>query len=69
MSMKVTTFVGKTNLEGLKHMDNQINDWLRRNKVEPLHIKQSFGMERHHGASEEPVLVVSVWYHAEDQEF
>lgn len=69
MSMKVHTFVGKANLEGLQQMNNHMNDWLRRYKVEPVHIQQSFGQERHHGSADEPVLIISVWYHAEDEEF
>ena len=69
MSVKVMTFVGKVNLEGLQHMDSQINDWMRRNKVEPLHIKQSVGEERHHGGSQEPVVVITVWFHADEEEF
>lgn len=61
--MKVQTFVGKIGIEGLSMMDDQINAWLKESNVTPAHVKQSLGMERHHGgASEEPVLVISVWY-------
>jgi len=69
MSMKVQTFMGKASLDGLQHMDDQINNWLRKNHVEPVHIKQSFGSERHHGGQEEPVVVITIWYHAEDETF
>jgi hypothetical protein len=69
MSMKVHTFIGKANLEGLQQMDNQINDWLRRKKCEPVHINQCFGTERHHGSADEPVLITSVWYNGEEEEF
>lgn len=66
--MKVHTFVGKISIEGLQQMDDLINAWLERNGVTPIQIKQSLGMERHHGgASEEPVLVISVWYEPEDE--
>jgi len=61
--MKVHTFLGKASMEGLKHMDEQINQWLDRHEVVPAHIKQSFGMDQHHdGRRQEPVLVISIWY-------
>jgi hypothetical protein len=67
--MKIHTFVGKISIEGLQQMDDQINSWMKRLGVEPVHIKQSLGMERHHGGqTEEPVLVVSVWYQEEDED-
>jgi len=69
MSMKVRSFLGKVNIEGLNMMDDQINEWIRRHKVTPIHIKQSHGMERHHGAEAEPILVVTIWYESNDEGF
>lgn len=66
--MRMHTFVGKMSLEGLTQMDNHINDFLKRTKIEPVHIKQSFGAERHHGSNEEPVLLITVWYHEVDDD-
>lgn len=60
--MKVQSFVGKVNIEGLHQMDDHINKWLRENEIEPLHIKQSFGHERGKGANEEPVVIITIWY-------
>lgn len=61
--MKVQTFMGKASMEALAQMDHHINDWLARNHITPLHIKQTFGMGRHHdGRSDEPILIISVWY-------
>lgn len=66
--MKVHTFIGKSCLEGLNMMDEQINEWLNRNHIIPKEVHQSFGNIRHHGANEEPVVVVSVWYEPEKVE-
>jgi hypothetical protein len=61
--MKVQTFVGKVSIEGLHKMDDQINNWLKRNKITPITITQSFGSERHHdGRNAEPIVVTSIWY-------
>ena len=68
MSMKMKTFVGKASIEGLQQMEDQVNNWLKRNKIEPVTVKQSFGTERHHGAGEERVLVISLWFHPPDDE-
>lgn len=63
MAIKVHSFVGKVGVEGLHQMDQHINDWMKRNKVAPLHIKQSFGSDKHHdGRGAEPILVISIWY-------
>jgi len=66
--MKVHTFIGKSCIEGLHLMDGQINEWLARNHVVPVDIRQSTGSMRQHGANEEPVVVVSVWYEPENAE-
>ena len=60
--MKIQTFIGKSNIEGLHQMDNHINEWIRRNKVKPITIHQFSGQERHHGQNEEPVVITSIWY-------
>ncbi len=60
--MKIQTFIGKSNIEGLHQMDNHINEWIRRNKIKPITINQFAGLERHHGQNEEPVVVTSIWY-------
>jgi len=61
--MRVQTFMGKVSIEGLKQMDEHINDWLTKNQAEPKFINQAFGSERHsHHHELEPVVVVSVWY-------
>jgi len=65
---KVQTFMGKANLDGLHQMDDHINAWLRRHKVTPIHVNQSFGSERHHGGNEEPVVVISIWYEKEEED-
>ena len=65
--MKLQTFVGKVNIEGLHHMDDHINAWLQRTGVTPIHIKQSFGNERGKGANEEPVVVITIWYEGDDK--
>jgi len=64
--LKVRTFSGKTSMEGLHQMDNHINEWLERTRIVPLHIKQSFGSERHHGQNDEPVVIVSIWFERKD---
>ena len=61
--MQVQTFVGKVGMETLKQMDDHINEWLERHKVEPKIINQVFGNERHsHHHELEPVLITSIWY-------
>lgn len=66
--IKVKSFLGKVTHEGIYQMDNHINDWLKDNEVTPLQIKQSFGMERLRGESEEPVVIITVWYAAPAEE-
>lgn len=66
--MKVQTFVGKSNIEGLHQMDSHINEWMRRNDIKPVHICQSCGSERHHGQNDEPVVIITVWYEAESDD-
>ena len=61
--MQVHTFIGKLSHESLRQMDEQINEWLEKNGVEPKHITQAFCQERHQEVnSVEPVLVTSIWY-------
>jgi hypothetical protein len=61
--MKVQTFLSKLSMEALKQMDDHINEWMEKNRVEPKHINQVFAYERHHHhAGDEPVLITSVWY-------
>jgi hypothetical protein len=61
--MKMHTFMGKVNIEGLHQLDNQINQWLQDNPVEVKDVRQSFGMHKHHdGRREEPVLLITLWY-------
>ncbi|HIJ66014.1 MAG TPA: hypothetical protein HPP77_08690 [Candidatus Hydrogenedentes bacterium] len=61
--MRVQTFVGKAGVEALRQMDEHINAWLEDNHVEPKFVKQCFGYGRHHDvSSDEPVVLVSVWY-------
>ncbi|MBN2311470.1 MAG: hypothetical protein JXR94_21010 [Candidatus Hydrogenedentes bacterium] len=61
--MRVQTFVGKVSIESLRQMDSSINNWLESHKVEPKHIVQTFGYERHREAGvQEPVVITSVWY-------
>lgn len=60
--MKVQTFIGKSNIEGLHQMDVHVSEWMRRNKIQPLIINQFSGAERHHGQNEEPIVITSIWY-------
>ncbi len=60
--MKVRTFMSKSNLDGISQCDDQINDWLKREEVDVVFVKQSSGNERHHGQSSDPIVVTSVWY-------
>lgn len=69
MAIKVHSFIGKVNIEGLHMMDDHINEWMRRNKITPVHIKQVFGTERHHGTNEEPIMITSIWYEHTDNSF
>jgi hypothetical protein len=67
--MRVQTFIGKGNTEGLHQLDTHINDWLRRTKVTPAHVLQSLGVERYvEGRNQEPIVVVSVWYKEKEVE-
>lgn len=64
--MKMHTFMGKVNIEGLHQLDSNINDWLKENKPHLVEIRQSFGTHQHHdGRREEPVLLITVWYETE----
>lgn len=65
--MKMRTFVGKCNMEGLHQMDDHINEWMKRSSIEPIHVKQTFGEERFHGGNSEPVVIVTVWYEPKDE--
>lgn len=61
--MRVKTFLSKVGVDGLRQMDEDINEWLAKNNVEPRFVTQSCGNERHLQHPElEPVLVTSVWY-------
>jgi hypothetical protein len=61
--MRVHTFVGKLSMEGLSRMDEQINSWLETNQVTPALITQTSGLDHHREtASQEPVLITSIWY-------
>lgn len=61
--MRVQTFMGKVSIEGLHQMNNHINEWIKRNQIEPLHIQQSFGSDIHHdGRNSEPIVIISIWY-------
>lgn len=61
--MRVQTFMGKVSVEGLRQMDEQINEWLDSHQVEPRFIQQCYGDERHHEVtSQEPVVIITVWY-------
>ncbi len=61
--MKVQSFIGKVSIGGLQQMDVQINEWLKRGKITPVHVCQSFGNDIHHdGRGNEPIVVVTVWY-------
>ncbi len=61
--MRVRTFAGKVGIEGLKQLDQHVNEWITNDKVDPKQIHQQFGYERHHNTTvEEPVLIISVWY-------
>lgn len=66
MAIKVKTFVGKCNMEGLHQMDDHINEWLKRNDVAIRQITQTFGEERFHGGNSEPVVITSVWHDVKD---
>ena len=61
--MRVQTFLGKVSIEALHQMDEHINQWLEAHHVEPKHIVQTFGYDRHReSGSSQPVVVTSVWY-------
>jgi hypothetical protein len=65
--VKVRTFVAKSNLDGIAQCDEQINDWIEREGIDVLFVKQSSGFERHHGQNDDPVVVMSVWYNETDE--
>jgi len=61
--MRVQTFVGKVSIEGLRQMDDQINQWIEAHNVEPRFTNQTFGCEHHREVlCEEPVVITSIWY-------
>jgi hypothetical protein len=60
--MRAQTFLGIVSMESLKVMDEHMNNWLKRNSVEPKQITQTFGFEHHHQEGEQPVLITTVWY-------
>ena len=60
--MKIQSFIGKSNLDGLHHMDEHINNWMKENNIIPMHVTQTSGCERFHGGDEEPIIVTSIWY-------
>ena len=61
--MQVQTFEGKASIEGIKQMDEHINEWLHKNKIEPKFVNQVFGSERHAQHVEpDPVIITSIWY-------
>jgi len=61
--MRVKTFLGKVNVEALRLMDEQVNEWLEENEVEPKLVTQAMGLEQFADTSHsEPVVVTSVWY-------
>jgi len=60
--VKVQTFLGKINADGVHQLDGHVNEWLARNDVEVVHVSQCAGLERHHGEREDPVVILSVWY-------
>jgi len=61
--MRVQSFIGKVSITGLQQMDHQINEWLERNKIKLVQVKQSFGSDIHHdGRGREPIIVITVWY-------
>ena len=60
---KVQSFIGKVSIAGLQQMDTQINDWLKRSKIKPVYVGQSFGTDIHHdGRGNEPIIVITVWF-------
>ncbi len=62
-AMRVQSFIGKVSITGLQQMDHQINEWLERNKIKLVQVKQSFGSDIHHdGRGREPIIVITVWY-------
>jgi hypothetical protein len=61
--MRVQSFIGKVSIAGLQQMDHQINEWLERNKINLVQVKQSFGSDIHHdGRGREPIVVITLWY-------
>ena len=61
--MRVQTFLGKVSVEALNQLDEHINHWMEAHNIEPKHIVQSFGFDRHReSGSSQPVIVTSVWY-------
>ncbi len=67
--MRVQSFLGKVSIDGLNQLDTHINEWLKRRKVTPTHVTQSFGQDKpHDGRNAEPIIVVTVWYEAEEED-
>ena len=60
--MKVQTFIGKSNVDGLHLMDEHINNWMDEYNITPIHVTQTSGCERFHGGNEEPIIVTSIFY-------
>lgn len=61
--MQLRTFLGKVGVESLQQMDEHINQWLRKNEVDPKFVTQTFGSERHRQSNvAEPVIITQVWY-------
>ena len=66
--IKMQSFLGKVTIEGLHQMDIHINEWLARKGITPVYVKQSFGSDLHHdGRRQEPTIVITVWYEAEEE--
>lgn len=65
--MRVQSFLGKVHTEGLRLMDEHINEWMEHHNISPTQITQTMGMEIVGDASHsEPVVVTSIWYEGTD---
>lgn len=61
--MRVHTFQANVSAESLHKMDETINQWLEKNRVEVKIVSQTFCYEHHHGVNaQEPMLITTVWY-------
>jgi hypothetical protein len=61
--MRVQTFMGRIGVETLSQLDDQINKWLERTKIEPKFVTQSCGIEEYHeSGSKEAVVITQIWY-------